>query len=173
MLGAAAARGALSQQHLSALRCSFVQWLVDEGSLLAQHCAANQDNPWFRMKDRLRRPVHTVALISTTWLFERLCSWRYMQQLQPLSEQEQQGSVGEADSAISEAPAAAASATPVLEAAWYAMPSGERKSFTLFIRYEMAGPSCRYRLGTCILCAGVQIYCYLACRSLCSFQMFS
>eukprot|EP00891_Asterochloris_glomerata_P006259 jgi/Astpho2/6259/Aster-03660 len=116
---------------------SFVQWLVDEGSLLAQHCAANQDNPWFRMKNRLRRPVHTVALISTTWLFERLCSWRYMQQLQSLSEQEQQGSVGEADSAVTEAPAAAASATPVLEAAWYAMPSGERKSFTLFIRHYL------------------------------------
>ena len=154
-------------QRLSALRCSFVQWLVDEGSLLAQHCAANQDNPWFRMKDRLRRPVNTVALISTTWLFERLCSWRYMQQLQSLSEQEQQGSVGEADSAVTEAPAAAASATPVLEAAWYAMPSGERKSFTLFIRYEMAGPVCRYRLGLCILCAKLQICHNLGCRMLC------
>ena len=121
------------------------------------------------MKDRLRRPVHTVALISTTWLFERLCSWRYMQQLQSLSEQEQQGSVGEADSAATEAPAAAASATPVLEAAWYAMPSGERKSFTLFIRYEMAGLVCRYRLGPCTLCAGLQIYHYLVCRRLCRF----
>lgn len=99
------------QQAQRGLFLRFLVSLVADPDSLRAHASNNARIPWFHK--RIKFKPHECSIISTTWLFSRYCEWK-----QALG-QFDDGSVEEAC------------------ARQYANPSGEQKSFTLFVRQNV------------------------------------
>lgn len=99
------------QQTQRSLFLRFLLSLVADPSALRAHANNNARIPWFHK--RIKFKPNECSIISTTWLFTRYCEWRGSLGHFPV------GSVEEACSSQ------------------YANPSGEQKSFTLFVRQNV------------------------------------
>ena len=99
------------QQTQRSLFLRFLLSLVADPSALRAHANNNAGIPWFHK--RIKFKPNECSIISTTWLFTRYCEWRGSLGHFPV------GSVEEACSSQ------------------YANPSGEQKSFTLFVRQNV------------------------------------
>lgn len=99
------------QQAQRGLFLRFLYSLVADPDSLRTHASHNARIPWFHK--RIKFKPHECSIISTTWLFTRYCEWK-----QDLGQYE----VGSVEEAC---------------ARQYANPSGEQKSFTLFIRQNV------------------------------------
>ena len=99
------------QQTQRSLFMRFLLSLVADPASLRIHANNNARIPWFHK--RIKFKPHECSIISTTWLFSQYCDWRDSLGHFPV------GSVEEACSSQ------------------YANPSGEQKSFTLFVRQNV------------------------------------
>ena len=99
------------QQTQRNLFMRFLLSLVADPVILRTHANNNARIPWFHK--RIKFKPNECSIISTTWLFSRYCEWRDSLGQFPV------GSVEEACSSQ------------------YANPSGEQKSFTLFVRQNV------------------------------------
>ena len=99
------------QQTQRSMFLRFLLSMVADPTTLRAHTNNNARIPWFHK--RIRFKPSECSIISTTWLFARYCDWRDSLGHFPV------GSVEEACSSQ------------------YANPSGEQKSFTLFVRQNV------------------------------------
>ena len=99
------------QQAQRSLFLRFLFSLVADPDTLRAHVSNNARIPWFHK--RIKFKPSECSIISTTWLFNRYCDWK---------QQFGQYDVGSVEEAC---------------ARQYANPSGEQKSFTLFIRQNV------------------------------------
>lgn len=99
------------QQTQRSLFMRFLLSLVADPVSLRAHVNNNARIPWFHK--RIKFKPNECSIISTTWLFSRYCDWRDSLGRFPV------GSVEEACSSQ------------------YTNPSGEQKSFTLFVRQNV------------------------------------
>ena len=99
------------QQTQRSLFMRFLLALVADPTILRTHANNNARIPWFHK--RIKFKSSECSIISTTWLFNQYCAWRDSLGQFPV------GSVEEACSSQ------------------YANPSGEQKSFTLFVRQNV------------------------------------
>ena len=99
------------QQTQRNLFMRFLLSLVADPVMLRTHANNNARIPWFHK--RIKFKPSECSIISTTWLFSRYCDWKDSLGQFPV------GSVEEACSSQ------------------YANPSGEQKSFTLFVRQNV------------------------------------
>ena len=99
------------QQFQRGLFLRFLFALFAEPATLQAHVSTNAQIPWFHK--RIKFKPEECIIISTTWLFGQFCLWKVMLGEFPV------GSVEEAC------------------ARQYSNPSGEQKSFTLFVRQNL------------------------------------
>lgn len=99
------------QQAQRGLFLRFLFSLVEDPDSLRTHASNNARIPWFHK--RIKFKPQECSIISTTWLFTQYCDWKHD------GGQFADGSVEEACERQ------------------YANPSGEQKSFTLFLRQNV------------------------------------
>ncbi len=99
------------QQAQRGLFLRFLLSLVKDPDSLRSHASNNARIPWFHK--RIKFKPQECSIISTTWMFSQYCDWKH--------------DLGQfADGSVEEACARQ-----------YANPSGEQKSFTLFLRQNV------------------------------------
>ena len=99
------------QQAQRGLFLRFLISLVKDPDSLRSHASNNARIPWFHK--RIKFKPQECSIISTTWMFSQYCDWKH--------------DLGQfADGSVEEACARQ-----------YANPSGEQKSFTLFLRQNV------------------------------------
>lgn len=99
------------QQAQRVLFEKFLCSLLDSPGPLQAHLSNNAQIPWFHKRINLK--LDECIIVSTTWLFHGFCAWHQALERFP------EGSVEEAC------------------ATQYSSPSGQQKSFTLFIRQHL------------------------------------